>query len=66
MQEIRIEKAKRLLDDYKKKELSMMGNFKRWEDVKKEIEEEFTPEELEKMKLEKQIIEATIEARKRK
>lgn len=44
----------------------MMGNFKRWEDVKKEIEEEFTPEELEKMELEKQIIEATIEARKRK
>lgn len=43
----------------------MMGNLKRWEDVKKEIEEEFTPEELEEMELEKQIIEATIEARKK-
>ena len=42
-----------------------MGNFKKWEDVKKEIEAEFTPEELEEMELEKQIIEATIEARKK-
>lgn len=42
-----------------------MKNFKKWEDVKKEIEEEFTPEEIEEIELEKQIIEATIEARKK-
>lgn len=42
-----------------------MGKFKNWKDVKKEIEKEFTDQELEEMKLEKQIIEATIAARKK-
>ena len=42
-----------------------MSNFKNWKEVKKEIESDFTPEEIEEMKLEKQIILATIEARKK-
>ena len=42
-----------------------MSNFKKWKDVKKEIEADFTPEEIEEMELEKQIILATIEARKK-
>jgi len=42
-----------------------MNNLKRWKDVKKKIEEEYTPEEIEELELEKQIIEATIEARKK-
>ena len=42
-----------------------MSNFKRWKEVKKEIESDFTPEEIEEMELEKQIILATIEARKK-
>ncbi len=42
-----------------------MNNFKKWKDVKKEIESDFTPEELEEIELEKQIILATIEARKK-
>ncbi len=42
-----------------------MSKFKRWKEVKKEIESDFTPEEIEEMKLEKQIILATIEARKK-
>ena len=37
----------------------------KWEDVKKEIEATLTPEEIEEIKLEKQVIKATIEARKR-
>ena len=41
-----------------------MGKFRNWKDVKKEIESDFTDEELEEMELEKQIILATIEARK--
>lgn len=41
-----------------------MGKFKNWKDVKKEIEEDFTREDIEEMELEKQIIRATIEARK--
>lgn len=41
-----------------------MGKFKSWKDVKKEIEEDFTREDIEEMELEKQIIRATIEARK--
>lgn len=42
-----------------------MSNFKRWKEVKKEIETDLTPEEIEEMELEKQIILATIEARKK-
>ena len=42
-----------------------MNNSKKWKDVKKEIESDFTPEEIEEMELEKQIILATIEARKK-
>lgn len=42
-----------------------MSNFKKWKDIKKEIESDFTPEEIEEMELEKQIILATIEARKK-
>ena len=42
-----------------------MNNFKKWKDVKKEIESSFTAEELEEMELEKQIILATVEARKK-
>ena len=42
-----------------------MNNFKKWKDVKKEIESNFTAEELEEIELEKQIILATIEARKK-
>ena len=41
-----------------------MGKFKNWKDVKKEIESDFTAEELEEIELEKQIILATIDARK--
>lgn len=42
-----------------------MSDFKNWKKVKKEIESDFTPEEIEEMELEKQIILATIEARKK-
>lgn len=38
-----------------------MREFKEWKDVKKELD--FTPEEIEEMELEKQVIKATIEAR---
>lgn len=38
-----------------------MSEFKEWKDVKKELN--FTPEEIEEMKLEKDVIKATIEAR---
>ena len=41
-----------------------MRNFRKWKDAKKEIETDFTPEDLEEIELEKQIILATIEARK--
>lgn len=41
-----------------------MSNFKNWKDVKKEIEADFTEDDFEEMELEKQIIKATIEARK--
>ncbi len=37
----------------------------KWEDVKKELEKGFTEEDFAEMELEKQIIEATIEARKK-
>lgn len=40
-----------------------MGNFKRWDDFEKELN--FTPEEDEAMRLEIEIIEATIEVRKK-
>lgn len=40
-----------------------MGKFKNWKDVKKELN--FTPEEEAEMKLEMELIEATIEARKK-
>lgn len=40
-----------------------MSEFKKWKDVKKELQ--FTPEEEEEMELEKEIIKATIEARKK-
>lgn len=36
-----------------------------WEDVKKELEKDFTQEDLDEIELEKQIIKATIEARKK-
>ena len=42
-----------------------MSKFRNWRDVKKEIEEDFTQEDIDEMELEKQIIEATIEARKK-
>lgn len=40
-----------------------MSKFRNWKDVKKELN--FTPEEEEEMKLEMELIEATIEARKK-
>ena len=40
-----------------------MSKFKNWKDVKKELN--FTPEEEAEMKLEMELIEATIEARKK-
>ena len=40
-----------------------MSEFKKWKDVKKELQ--FTHEEEEEMGLEKEIIKATIEARKK-
>ena len=42
-----------------------MSELKKWKDVRKEIEEELTPEEREEIELEKEIIRATIEARKK-
>lgn len=42
-----------------------MSNFKNWKDVKKEIEADFTEDDFEEMELEKQVIKATIEARKK-
>ena len=39
-----------------------MSKFKKWKDVQKELN--FTPEEIEEMKLERDIIEATIRVRK--
>ena len=39
-----------------------MSKFKNWKDVKKELD--FTPEEIEEIELEKEIIKATIEVRK--
>lgn len=43
-----------------------MSKFKNWKDVKKEIEDDFTEEDIEEMELEKQIIRQTIEARKKR
>ncbi len=40
-----------------------MSKFKNWKDVKKELK--FTPQEEEEMKLEKELIEATISVRKK-
>ena len=40
-----------------------MSKFKNWKKIKKELN--FTPEEKEEMKLEMELIEATIEARKK-
>ena len=40
-----------------------MGNFKKWKDVKQELK--FTPEEEEEMKLEIELVDAMIEARKK-
>lgn len=40
-----------------------MNKLKNWKEVKKEVEANFTPEELEEMELEKEIIRATIEIR---
>ena len=42
-----------------------MSKYRNWKDVKKEIEADFTQEDFEEMELEKQIIIATIEARKK-
>lgn len=41
-----------------------MSDFKNWKDVKKELEADFTEEDFDEIELEKQIIRATIEARK--
>ncbi len=41
-----------------------MSKFKNWKDVKKELEADFTEEDFDEIELEKQIIRATIEARK--
>ena len=40
--------------------------MRKWEDVKSEIEQNFTKEDLKEIDFEMQIIEATIEARKKK
>lgn len=40
-----------------------MSKFKKWKDVKKELD--FTPEEIEELELEREIIKATIEVRKK-
>ena len=42
-----------------------MSKFKNWRDVKKEIEANFTQEDFDEIELEKEIIRATIEARKK-
>lgn len=42
-----------------------MSEFKKWKDVKKEVEEDFTQADFDEMELEKEIIRATIEARKK-
>ena len=42
-----------------------MGKFKTWEEVKKEIEKDFTEEDLAEIEIEKQIIQATIRAREK-
>lgn len=39
--------------------------MRKWKDVKKEIEEDFTKEDLQEIELEKEIIRATIRARKK-
>ncbi len=41
-----------------------MSKLRKWKDVKKELEEGFTQDDLDEMELEKQIIRAMIEARK--
>ena len=41
-----------------------MKELRKWKDVKKEIEADFTPEDIEEMELEKQIILTMIKARK--
>ena len=41
-----------------------MGKFKNWNEVKKEIESDFTQADLDEIELEKQVILATIQARK--
>lgn len=41
-----------------------MSKFKNWNDVKKEIEKDFTKEDIEEMELEKEIIRTIIEIRK--
>ena len=41
-----------------------MSKFKSWKEVKEEIKENFTKEDIEEIELEKEIIKATIEARK--
>lgn len=42
-----------------------MSKLKKWKEVKKEIEEDFSAEDLEEMELEKQIIRTIIEIRKK-
>ena len=41
-----------------------MSKFKNWKDLKKEIEKDFTKEDLEEIESEKEIIRETIKARK--
>lgn len=41
-----------------------MSKLRNWKEVRKEIEKKLTPEELEEIELEKDVIRATIEARK--
>lgn len=42
-----------------------MSEFKKWKDVKKDIEKDFTVEELKEIELEKEIIKSIIEIRKK-
>lgn len=58
-----IEKAKRLLKDYKKGVNKMSEKFTKWEEFEKELN--ITPEQELEIQLEMDIIRATIEARKK-
>ena len=57
-----IDKAKRLLEDYKKGDMKIMDKELNWEDVKESLN--LTPQERAEIQLEEDIIEAAIIARK--